>query len=185
MPFEGSADKSKLSEFLDQRASIRVLVVRIGDGIKLPNRSLLASGAELALGDVQRELVKAVPVQDQKDHVVVVRPRFAAELLDADPGAASYHVVKMHAASHLEWWHLQLQPPSSAESWLDFATQIGLDMGSYRAPNSPKATLEPTTGSPVPWMGGGYEGKKTPNVPNKLKVSPDPGNQPGRGKRPE
>ncbi len=182
--FQQGPDRVKLLKFLDERASIKVRIVKIGDGIKFAQSTPLTTGQDVSLGDVSKAVQQATPVKDKKDHNIVVRPQFAPDLLDADPGAATYKVVKMHSASHLEWWHLELQPPSEAESWLDFAEQVGLDMVSYRFRSTPKGTDAPTASNPIPWMGGGYEGRRKPKVPFQSRRSSDPKNDRGRGIRP-
>lgn len=182
--FEPGPDKDKLDAFLDERASVPVRVIKIGDGIRFGDQKLEV-GDDHALGDVKQTLASADAIPGKKDHLVVIRPRFAAALLDADPGLASYEVLKMHDASHLEWWHWQLPPETDGtHNWLDFASELGLDGLSYRAPPTPKPTDAPSPSAPLPWVGGGYEGKGTPRVPFNETRNTDPKNLPGRGTRP-
>jgi hypothetical protein len=170
--FAPGTNRQDLLAFLRQRAGIGVRVIRVGDGVDDPSQTI-RPGREMPLGTLVPLVEGATAIAGKKDHTITLRPIFAPQLKDSDPGAAAYEVVQMHSAAFLEWWHLELQPAEDAKTWFNFAEDFGLDSVSLLANDVPSPDALPTASNPVPWMGGEKQGETRPVFPARRSTEPD------------
>lgn len=149
-PVAKGADRTAIESFLDDRAAIKILVVRVGPGLAF-GTEVIDEGEQISVGDAKAALLKATASGAKADRQVTVRPVYSKTFPEGDPGTFTYKIPAMNAPQELEWWHYELQPDVDTLSWHEYAADWGLDATVLAADAIPsKDGVPPAT----PWTGG-------------------------------